>query len=246
MRLTYKELDAIVNSFYKVYGSGKIYLFGSRIDDLKKGGDIDLYIKDVTAENILEKKLQFLALLQSKIGEQKIDIVFAKDSERLIEREAEKNAILLNSDRLKIQKYLNECDKHQLRIERAYKEIVPILPLSLKSYINLSEEHIRIIDQYLFRFSKLQGTIEEKLFPSIVDEFIEDSSRLTFVDKLNQLEKVQILDSVEEWKSLRNARNNIAHQYDDEPEEMADAINKIFAQKELLLSVYKNVKNFYK
>nr|MBL0721603.1 nucleotidyltransferase domain-containing protein [Sulfurovaceae bacterium] len=45
MRLMTQEKNAIIESFQEVFKSGKIYLFGSRVDDSKKGGDIDLYIQ---------------------------------------------------------------------------------------------------------------------------------------------------------------------------------------------------------
>ena len=45
MRLSEYELEAIKISFKKHFKSGEVYLFGSRLDDMKKGGDIDLYIK---------------------------------------------------------------------------------------------------------------------------------------------------------------------------------------------------------
>ena len=37
----------------------------------------------------------------------------------------------------------------------------------------------------------------------------------------------------------------LAHQYDDEPEETADAINKIFAQKDILIGIYRNIRDYY-
>jgi len=43
MRLTAKEIKAIVSTFESIFKEGKIYLFGSRTDDMLKGGDIDLY-----------------------------------------------------------------------------------------------------------------------------------------------------------------------------------------------------------
>ena len=45
MRITDKQREYIVNSFLEVFDDAKLYLFGSRVDDEKKGGDIDLLIK---------------------------------------------------------------------------------------------------------------------------------------------------------------------------------------------------------
>jgi predicted nucleotidyltransferase len=45
MRLTQNEKDSIKKTFLEVFGEGEIYLFGSRVDDSKRGGDIDLFIR---------------------------------------------------------------------------------------------------------------------------------------------------------------------------------------------------------
>ena len=46
MRLTKTQIKAIQDSFFTFFMKGdKIWLFGSRVDDSKKGGDIDLYIE---------------------------------------------------------------------------------------------------------------------------------------------------------------------------------------------------------
>ncbi len=95
MRLSTNELNSIRRSFKKIFGDGCIYLFGSRVDDSQKGGDIDLFLVPVNRENIFEKKIRLLVELDMLIGEQKIDVVIAKDSSRLIEKEAIKNGIKL-------------------------------------------------------------------------------------------------------------------------------------------------------
>ncbi len=98
MRLTSFEIKSIKESFLTVFKNGKIYLFGSRIDDDKKGGDIDLYIilnYIEKREIIFDKKIEFLGILQNKIGEQKIDVVISKDKNRYIEIEALKTGIEL-------------------------------------------------------------------------------------------------------------------------------------------------------
>jgi len=53
----------------------KVYLFGSRVNDEKHGGDIDLYIETGLKENIVQRKLKMLGKLHQILGEQKIDIV---------------------------------------------------------------------------------------------------------------------------------------------------------------------------
>lgn len=93
MRLTQQEIEAIRSSFYEVFKNGRIYLFGSRVDDRQKGGDIDLFVMSEGAD--LEKKIDFLVLLKQKIGDQKIDVVISKDRNRLIEQEALTNGVEL-------------------------------------------------------------------------------------------------------------------------------------------------------
>ncbi len=95
MRLTNYEQEQIKFVFEQVFEQGSISLFGSRVDDSKKGGDIDLWIQTEHQGNLFAKKLRFLALLKQRIGDQKIDVIFNEDSTRLIEQEAKKWAIPL-------------------------------------------------------------------------------------------------------------------------------------------------------
>ncbi len=46
----------------------------------------------------------------------------------------------------KLNRLVVECDKHQLRIESAYKKIASKLPLDAKQYQMLDEENIEHID----------------------------------------------------------------------------------------------------
>ena len=98
MRLTQKEQKAIKETFLEIFPTGDIYLFGSRVDDTKRGGDIDLYIvleKKLALSALFNNKIDFLVELKGKIGEQKIDVLISKDKNRLIEQEALKKGIKL-------------------------------------------------------------------------------------------------------------------------------------------------------
>jgi predicted nucleotidyltransferase len=78
MRLTLIQKTAICETAAKYFGAdAEVWLFGSRVNDQAKGGDIDLYIEPLIshAAKLVDAKLQFLRELHQKIGEQKIDVV---------------------------------------------------------------------------------------------------------------------------------------------------------------------------
>ncbi len=95
MRLRKDEVEAIKCCFLDVFQSGKIFLFGSRADDSALGGDIDLFLEPNDDDELFEKKITFLANLKLMIGDQKIDVVIARDPERSIEKEARSKGIRL-------------------------------------------------------------------------------------------------------------------------------------------------------
>jgi hypothetical protein len=78
VRLSTRDMIALEVEFRKHFlEHDHLWVFGSRADLTRKGGDIDLYI-ETTAKGVEEAvvmKEQFLYNLQRKIGEQKIDLV---------------------------------------------------------------------------------------------------------------------------------------------------------------------------
>ena len=76
----------IKQSFENVFQNGEIYLFGC---------DIDLYLIVSQKVNLFRKKLKFLSKIKKILGEQKIDVIFNIDNNRLIEKEAIKWGIKL-------------------------------------------------------------------------------------------------------------------------------------------------------
>lgn len=76
MRLSQSEISGIKAAAKLAFGEdAKVYLFGSRVHDHLKGGDIDLYIEVRDQENTLPRKLRMLRLLEKSLGERKIDII---------------------------------------------------------------------------------------------------------------------------------------------------------------------------
>ena len=78
VRLSDDVIKAISKIFFKTFlPNDELWLFGSRVDESKKGGDIDLYIEtNLSSYDIaVNKKIIFLSELKEEIGDQKIDVV---------------------------------------------------------------------------------------------------------------------------------------------------------------------------
>ena len=79
MRIAPFEAQAIKEAAHTVFGKRvAVWLFGSRVDDAKKGGDIDLYVELPPEDYDYTKKVRFWCELVKNLGDQKIDIVINK------------------------------------------------------------------------------------------------------------------------------------------------------------------------
>ena len=107
----------------------------------------------------------------------------------------------------------------------------------------MNEISISFIDQLIFRFSKLQDTLGESIFPSILILGEEDVKRKTFIDILNRLEELEIIDK-NTWLELREVRNEIAHEYSFNTEEVVGSISDVYEKCDEMLVIYNRIKAF--
>ena len=80
MRLTQPQRRTIVDAARQAFGSGVgVRLFGSRVDDDRRGGDFDLYIETRLADpdQLIRARERFLCLLDASpaLEGEKIDVI---------------------------------------------------------------------------------------------------------------------------------------------------------------------------
>jgi predicted nucleotidyltransferase len=77
MRLSKREINAIKRVLSQYDSKAKVHLFGSRIYDDKRGGDIDILV--FSNKLRFDENLKIKIKLKELLGDQKIDLIFAKD-----------------------------------------------------------------------------------------------------------------------------------------------------------------------
>lgn len=81
MRLQQNEVDAIVQAARAAFVPGtEVFLFGSRLRDAARGGDIDLLVETPEAMSpaeLVQRRTRFVSRIYRELDEQRIDVVIA-------------------------------------------------------------------------------------------------------------------------------------------------------------------------
>ena len=96
MRITENEKNAIIDAVKSVDPDARLWLFGSRADDSKRGGDIDIAIFSEKINQDVMQKTRIRRNICTRIGERKIDIIATKDGKEAIFKLAIAEGIELN------------------------------------------------------------------------------------------------------------------------------------------------------
>ena len=72
----------------------------------------------------------------------------------------------------------------------------------------------------------------------------EETENKTFIDIFNKLEQLNIIEDYDKWLELRIVRNELSHDYEDDPKLNSTEINKIFELKDSLISYFVDVKKY--
>ncbi len=141
-------------------------------------------------------------------------------------------------DRLK--KFFYEAKKHKEHILEAKEE----LSFPVKDYENLPKIEKFALNTLIFRFSKLQDLLGTKIFRAYLEIMGYPINESSFFDILKEIEKEGIVD-IDTWNYLRELRNNIAHDYPEELDEVVEKINLFVQKSDELLKILDRVEKKY-
>jgi hypothetical protein len=145
----------------------------------------------------------------------------------------------------KVELSKKECDSHLEKMNKASVGLKPVFPLTEHALKNLADETVTLLDQFLYRFMKLQDAMGTRFIPVIAGLIIGNNDPRPFIDNLNILEKNGAIDSAEKWQELRNLRNRLAHEYPDNIGQTADALNMLMTEWTYLRDMYLSIKGYF-
>jgi len=96
MRLSKLIIKILKTNIQKSFGKDTLYLFGSRTDDTKRGGDIDLAVdSNLSRLEFRQKKIKFFTMLTKIDFNYKVDLVNFNTNDILLHQEIQINHIKL-------------------------------------------------------------------------------------------------------------------------------------------------------
>ena len=134
-----------------------------------------------------------------------------------------------------------------INIKKARADFEEILSWdNLTPEIFENNEKRRAVDSFIFRFTKIQDLIGEKLFKEILDKVGEFRRNMSFTDILDKAEKLEIIDSADKWSNFRELRNSLSHEY---PSNEAEIIKDIKLALDYFMDIsrtYENISKYIK
>jgi len=130
------------------------------------------------------------------------------------------------------------------RLEKAKREIEE---KNLIENLDINDfETVKVLDSFIFRFIKLQDYLGQKLFRRFLEIIGEYYENMSFLDILDKLEKLGIINSADRWMEIRKLRNKLTHEYPDEIEEMKAELKEALDTFPELKNAIENVESYLK
>lgn len=114
-------------------------------------------------------------------------------------------------------------------------------PIALDELASLSKEKRRLLDQFAYRYTRIQDDMGNKLLPACLSALGEDIASMAAIDRFNRLEKLGWLPSSEQWLVLRKIRNEFAHYYPDSLSERFARLSLAIESAHVLLRLFSQV-----
>ena len=148
--------------------------------------------------------------------------------------------------RATIESAIREGESHLRHLQRAAGVLARRFPMTPDELHALPEDTVPILDQFIYRFTKLQDSMATRLLPSLHAFLRADDTPRPFLDVLAYLEQLGALTSEESWQFFRELRNNLAHDYPESADQTTQTLNTLFARRDEIRTMFATARDYYR
>ncbi|MEK8020545.1 MAG: hypothetical protein VSS75_027075 [Candidatus Parabeggiatoa sp.] len=142
---------------------------------------------------------------------------------------------------LKAMYVVNRELRYWLNTRSRLTNVIPVTAEWI-SHLEENQESADIVQSFTSRFGRLQDLMSKQLFRTLI--LLEGGEAESLIDILNVMEKRGILENLLDWQALRKLRNDLTHEYFDDYQRMAEAINATYAAANVLENIVLNCREY--
>ncbi|MES9857805.1 MAG: hypothetical protein ABW166_14565 [Sedimenticola sp.] len=139
-------------------------------------------------------------------------------------------------ENLALEQAVATCDAHEEALQDALSDLAQ-RNVAAQDLLCLGKEDRRLLDQFAYRYTRLQDDMGARLIPAILIALGEAIAAMPAIDRLNRLEQLLWLPSADEWSDLRRIRNEFTHDYPETPQERYEKLQLAIASAHRLIGI---------
>ena len=146
------------------------------------------------------------------------------------------------SEQLALQYSMALCQGHADALQDALQDL-QVRAMGVEDYKHLNKVDRRLLDQFAYRYTRLQDDMGAKLMPAILKALGEDVAPMSALDRFARLEQLGWLLSADNWQTLRQIRHQFTQDDHLNPGEHFEHLQAAIHAAEQLLSVLARLQN---
>lgn len=110
--------------------------------------------------------------------------------------------------------------------------------LAAADLVALGKDDRRLLDQFAYRYTRLQDDMGSRLIPAVLWALGEEIAAMPMLDRLSRMEQLGWLPNAEQWSDLRRIRNEFAHDYPETVEERFERLQLALSSAQAVSEIF--------
>jgi hypothetical protein len=145
-----------------------------------------------------------------------------------------------SAEQLALEHAISLCKSHAEALQDALDDLgAGAVDLSMLCALDKSQR--RILDQFAYRYTRLQDDMGMKLFPAVLRALGENVPVMSMIDRLNRLEQLGWIDSAQAWGEHRRIRNEFTHDYPEGADERKQRVILALSSARHIVGLFEQV-----